>query len=694
MALDDQIPSHFSLRDGRQRGRDDETLMQGSPPPPPPDPVAVAEAQTEVEKGQKGQEKTTKTLAEKKRKHAVRAAWRKKNQDALAKIKAVADGKLAKEAALKAKYKAERDADFSEIQAKQKKVKDHVTKLKKSSAKRIKELRNKNKEKEADMQNDIKSAEKKRKEDEKALLLKVKKEVTTKKGTESAQKTLGLAKITKESGTKLEAVNTKLAAKTAVINQKLQNKISANKKEATEKMAYLTSLDAKTKATETALAKKDELADKAATVKKNKELATKQRKQQKLNNHLERYNKGFFPGANRVRRLERRQERQTQQIGRVSTRLMKRRLRQSKHHLVHMLAHSADAFKSVGKNALEDLNKAAKVVNQNKPSNTLVADAWGLALGGKATKAEEEALEVARPEENRLDIALHRNGRAPKELVHAWEKAVGEESNQNKKKAKPVPQQTRRQFAEALGLDQSSLQEQVGERHAQNLLQGAWAGAIGRSTPLEKDASVNLATEATGFRPGWVPPPHKYPDLGNDEDNASPAEDMDAELAAQIGVDQAGHPFSLHSLQELPGSHHPATLQEDQEDQGPEQAAADAVEKILEDDRKAHSNIGAQLGLTSTEVQQLEHAAPKSQPKPKLVAVSTDVNTTKQLPTVVNITQIPAEMMGEDAIISEHSATNQKTASSQSSGSHIHDMKYALHLAYAVAAVFFIVMHS
>jgi len=326
-----------------------------------------------------------------------------------------------------------------------------------------------------------------------------------------------------------------------------------------------------------------------------KETKVKNFHQEKLNKKMERYHKGLFPGANKVRRMEARQDRQARQIGKIAARVMTHQMTVAKKNQHKMLRSSAQALTDVGQGAVNALHAEQTVMEHSKPANTLVADAWGYAMGGTPTKAEQEALTIARPEGRHLG-RMRDTSLPPDELLHAWGKAVGTSASQTKHTPKQPARQTKRAFLEALGLDDET---SAVNAHARDTLQDAWRVALGPGRRHAVSAE-QLAAAVTGFHLTKDNPPHQYP-MKDGARPAGPADEMEvAEAVEQGSRPEESLAAHLHQLEQVTTqtSRTPPPKGAD-----PEQAAEDAVDRILKREAAVKAKMAAQAAKVKAAVE-------------------------------------------------------------------------------------------
>jgi len=549
-----------------------------APAPPPPDPAVIAAQAAAAEKAKKEDEKTAKQVKEEARKHAKREAWRARNKKKLDDIRKEADVKIASEAATKKKAKDTSLEAEHEGDAKTAQIQKEVADVKAAAMKKTAGLLKKNADTKAKMLGDISAFKAKAKAEDGQVIETVQAEIDAEKAKAKAKAALKLAEIKKSADDEQGKIKAKLDdAETKIANDELDAEATRTKAKADE-AAHAAKLQAENDADIAALKQRDEDFIASATKKLSaKELKHKAESKARTDKFVAEAQK-HSPGARKVNRLERRQDRASTQLVRTATREMRRNLVNQKAGFRKITDTTKQDFKDYVNQGAEAMGQLRGAIEaEDAPAaNSLVASAWGMAVGDAPTKGEAEALTIARGGVD--DLVPGGKGGPERHVKEAWSNVFNRQPIQNpeEKGLSPVNNRMRAAYTKALGLDASNQEREA----LKNKVKRAWAGVL-QGKNAEREASS--LPSAMGFNSVTsldmtTPPAQDQQDLGITSKGVAPK--LNDVLEVAIASEDALDTLPSSRLSEL-HDEVPTSSQEELPGADPASAARDAVKAIL-----------------------------------------------------------------------------------------------------------------
>lgn len=525
-------------------------LLEGGPaaiPPPPPDPAAVAAAEAAKEMGKKGDEKTDKKLSEEKRKHQKRQEWRNRQQKKLDDIKSEANTKIKKEADQKVEKKTEQKQFDAEIQDKKAQITAEVGAIKQEAMDKAAALKAKNEEAKKAMQAELASIKSETKEKDDKVIGKVRDAIAAQKAKADADQALTMAKITKAEDDEQTGIKQQFDDDIAALDKQFADARAARESEVAGKAAEKAKLKQKDDKYEQEMDARDTDFQAELAKLETKENDQKARSLERIKEDVKR---AFTesPGAKKVERLKRRQDREIEQLGREVTRDSRRQMHRATTKMNEIAKDSKEAIENVLRSQLKALHKGAKdLQHADAPAaEHLVAQAWQFAVDGRAapSRAQAEAVQVARGGSTDLvpgseplaSTALKPSVRSAVE--GAWRQAYGQHEPRAPPDAQNVSPQMRAAFAKALGVSDAEKTKREQAREAQHKVHQAWASAMGGNgripAGVSQQTEEQLAENVLGFSVSEQPLPADVGDSAGDSGGAQPPEDaLEVALAAR-----------------------------------------------------------------------------------------------------------------------------------------------------------------
>jgi len=451
----------------------------------------------------------------------------------------------------------------------------------------------------------IKSAAK---ENDEKVIGKVKASIAAQKAKQEAEMALTMAKVEKKEADEKAEVKKKFDDDGAALDKQYADARASRDAEVAAKAAAKDKLREKDSAYEDEMDSNDAAYATKLQKLEAKEVSKKARALAETQKEVER-RQHETPGAKKVERLKRRQERETDQLGREVTRDSRREMHKATKRLNSMAKESKEAISSVLRSQLEALHEGAQHLQQEDApaANHLLAQAWQLAVDDHAapSNAQAEAVQVARGGSTDLvpgsEVTLATTAVQPTVLTAvdgAWRQAYGPHEPHAPQHAQRVSSQSRAAFAKALGIGAADRAKQRQTHEAEQKMQQAWASAIGGESQQGRAVTAKqLAQQALGFDVSEPAPPAE---LGDVDKAGVLQEELEVALAAR-------------QVQSKPSSKHADHAQRQQrshsswEAANPQASAEQAARLILDQEEHSHSYLHDVL------LKRSHHAKRKSQ---------------------------------------------------------------------------------